>query len=387
MILYVINSLSFSQATIVLGLSFFSQAIFDFPTGVLSDHLGQKRVLITSYVSYTAALFTISLAHSFVLFAFGYMIFGFASSQESGALRTWFDNKYSLLEFPEKNHEFSVAIAKVEMAKGIAGACSMVIGGLLAVTFSRVLVFRIQAVLAMLMALAFMKYLEASKTTETATHLSTKFIEIYEFLRTHLNVTLFILGTTLMYSSYTVWTEIVSREIYFSYTGNDLGASVFRFCSWFSIIVIMGRAGKFGSKLDRTKLRPIHLIHPLLFFGLSALIINYYPFPNHFSLGLILVFLLIFFLAGSLRAISFVLEQSFFLNEVPNGIRNSIYSLSPTLMYGLAFLIINIFGIIYDLWDISIAILILLVVEILAALLFGKSIQKQNLNSQNTNNP
>ena len=82
------------------------QTLFDYPTGTLGDMIGQRWILASAYVTYSAAYYIISLITSssaFSLFLAVYILMGFAASQESGALDSWFDSNFTVSVTEDKN--------------------------------------------------------------------------------------------------------------------------------------------------------------------------------------------------------------------------------------------------------------------------------------------
>ncbi|MFX0092291.1 MAG: hypothetical protein ACFFBD_11060 [Candidatus Hodarchaeota archaeon] len=48
-ILFIIDYLGYAEAGLLLGLYFLIHAVFDYPTGVLGDWIGQKWILFMAY--------------------------------------------------------------------------------------------------------------------------------------------------------------------------------------------------------------------------------------------------------------------------------------------------------------------------------------------------
>ena len=64
------------------------QTLFDYPTGVIGDWIGQHYILTTAFATYAVAFFLVSLVTStspFWIFILIYSLMGFAGSQQSGA--------------------------------------------------------------------------------------------------------------------------------------------------------------------------------------------------------------------------------------------------------------------------------------------------------------
>ena len=127
------------------------QTLFDYPTGVIGDWIGQHYILTTAFATYAVAFFLVSLVTStspFGIFVLIYALMGFAGSQQSGALGSWFDNNWRVaMPDDEGRKEYGVFIGKMGMIAWFTNVLILIPGGILATIFSRSWVFQVQAVL------------------------------------------------------------------------------------------------------------------------------------------------------------------------------------------------------------------------------------------------
>ena len=93
-VLYVINIVSYFQLGVLYSVTFLSQALLDYPSGVLGDKYGYKWVLGVAYVLHSISYGLLVIANDFQSILIIYLIEGIANSQESGALNAWFENSY-----------------------------------------------------------------------------------------------------------------------------------------------------------------------------------------------------------------------------------------------------------------------------------------------------
>ncbi|TFH03553.1 MAG: hypothetical protein E4H14_16570, partial [Candidatus Thorarchaeota archaeon] len=95
------------------------QTLFDYPTGVIGDWLGQRYILATAFMTYAIAFCLVSLVTTttpFLLLVLIYALTGFAGSQQSGAMESWFDNNWRVT-MPEDSErkEYGVFQGKIGM--------------------------------------------------------------------------------------------------------------------------------------------------------------------------------------------------------------------------------------------------------------------------------
>ncbi len=132
------------------------QTLFDYPTGVIGDWLGQRYILATAYITYAIAFYLVSLVTTstpFMLLVLVYAMTGFAQSQQSGAMGSWLDNNWNV-SMPEDNErrEYGVFLGKIGMLFWLTNVFVLIPGGILATIFGRPWVFQFQAFLCLLIA-------------------------------------------------------------------------------------------------------------------------------------------------------------------------------------------------------------------------------------------
>ena len=96
-ILYLLDTLESTQAGLLFALSYIVLTLVDYPTGVLGDVIGFQKVMILAYGMHALSFILLILSDSFVPLLIYGGVSALASSQESGALESWFDNNYRIL--------------------------------------------------------------------------------------------------------------------------------------------------------------------------------------------------------------------------------------------------------------------------------------------------
>ncbi|MHA2425519.1 MAG: hypothetical protein ACXAEF_12080, partial [Candidatus Thorarchaeota archaeon] len=133
------------------------QTILDYPTGVIGDWLGQRFILASAFVTYSIAFYLVSIVTSespFLLLIIIYALVGFAASQQSGAMGSWFDNNYKVANPADtERKQYGVFRGKLSMLFWLSNVLIIIPGGILAVAISRAWVFQLQALLCLILAI------------------------------------------------------------------------------------------------------------------------------------------------------------------------------------------------------------------------------------------
>jgi MFS family permease len=228
---------------------------------------------------------------------------------------------------------------------GISGACVIILGGYIATVFSRKTVILIQSIgmfiltsFSLLLVKDFSGDSESEKNYQDYFPLLKKGL-IFSFFKRYM--CFFTLSICLWNITWKIWMEMIIFFIYFGYTGSDFGSGIIRFVGWIITSIFAGMAGTWSKRLDSRKFLPLlNFISATSFFGFFAFLIISFPLSNHFSVIPIVLIICFLCLFSPLLNIFVILRQRLILDIVPDSIRNSIYSLYPTLtlLIGVPFL-------------------------------------------------
>lgn len=125
-ILWMQQTISNAQISLLTGLMFFSIVIFELPTGALADLIGKKYTLISGHLTHVLSLFFYLIAGNVWLFGAAVIIQGLAESLRSGA-----DNAlvYDSLVQDNREDEFRSVNNKVMSLVQIAFVAASFMGG------------------------------------------------------------------------------------------------------------------------------------------------------------------------------------------------------------------------------------------------------------------
>ena len=350
-ILFIIDKVGYAELGILAGVSFLVQATLDYPSGSLGDWIGQRWTLAIAFFTYGLSYLLLVFANNFTDLLIVYILVAVAASQESGSLQSWFDNnyRYGAKEVDVNRRVYQLFQGKISMILGLLWAVAILIGGILATYFFREIVFMFQSIGMFFLALAsfaFVKDLPGFKRTEVSPKkYFLIFIKGLKFTFTKTHIFFFVVALCVSNALWSVWGNMILFPLYFGYTGNDLGAGIFRFLAWIGAAITAAKAAQVATRLNEIKWIPrLELFVMLGYFGFFAILIAIFPLNNNLNLtGIILTIAAMFFLDMGVNAVE-NLRQKLFLDLIPDEIRNSIYSLIPTLTLIVSAPVVSIAG-------------------------------------------
>jgi MFS family permease len=356
------------------------QTLLDYPTGAIGDWIGQRWVVSSASLCFAISFYMLSFVTTSTPFWFLiaiYVLAGLAQSQQSGAWGAWFDNNYRVaMPGDSDRKQYGVFWGRMGMMMQIVATASLIPGSILAVVFSRPWVFQFQAVLAVGLALISFRLVrdfpeveaQREKRPDMGQYVSilkggVSFLFKYPFVR------YITIGGMIATSSIMVWGNLILFPMYYLYLITDVAVAGFRTLLFIPGIFAQERSGIWSRRFEPKKWIPrFRLIQTcgFVFFWVFATIMYlfppvasetantisiYWPFTGIELLTLplenLLPITLIFttFVASSFfGGFADILTQRVLLDVIPNRIRNSMYSLLPTIATVFAIPQIALFG-------------------------------------------
>ncbi|MFX0016732.1 MAG: hypothetical protein ACFFB2_18900 [Promethearchaeota archaeon] len=363
-VLFVIDRIGFSTLGLLLSISFITQAILDYPTGVIGDWIGQRWSLAIAFCGYGLSYSVIIHATSVTDFLLVYLLNAFASSQQSGALGSWFDNNYkvSVGKTDIDRKTYRELFGRQAILSRFVTAAMIILGGVTATVFFRELLFVVQAFgmfgLALLCLILIKDYPEISKPELSFRKYFNLLGEGLQFSFGSKHMLFFIAGVSIASTTFLIWGNMILFPMYFGYTGSDGGAAFIRFSFYVLTAFTMPKAGKWSKNLNARKWIPrLRLIHTVIFYACFILIFTIFPFKNDLNLLAIVVVGFTFLLTECLLATDLFLRQRLLIDVVPDTNRNSVYSLLPTLNFLVSAPFIFISGTIIELMGVPLTLI------------------------------
>jgi MFS family permease len=362
------------------------QTLLDYPTGALGDWIGQRYVIASALLCYSVA-FGLS---SFIvkdtpapmwIYVSIYVLFGLGSSQESGAFNAWFDNNYRVAMPHDKDRkQYGVFQGRLGMVWQVSSTLVLLPGSWLAFFYGETWVFSLQAVFAVVLAFIILRLVkdlpgvkDEKEEQPSLGEYTTLLKDGFRFLGSSRFVTLIILGEVVMWSIGPVWWNLILFPLYFSFLLTLVAVSAFRTIVFVPQAIANERSGVLAKRFEPKKWIPrfrIFQFTGVIFYLVLAVIVYLFPgippgtdpatvelftvlipFTNlpliEIPVQTVIPVILLFFLFVSLNmfgSIAGILTQRVMLDVIPNRIRNSMYSLQPTLVMVVSMPLIAFFG-------------------------------------------
>jgi MFS family permease len=371
------QGLTFVGILVVIQLAV--QTALDYPTGVVGDWIGQRYVIASALFSYAIAFWltaTVTPDTPFSVFILIYALMGFGASQESGAFQAWFDNNYRVaMPHDEERESYGAFWGKIGSVNQIFATLVLIPGSWLAVLYARQLVFRLQAILAVLLALMVLKLIKDLPGVRAEDDEPPSFNEYTSIMKRGVRflvsdpfVIFFILGEVLLFSVGPLWWNLLLFPLYFNYLLTEVAVSSYRTLIFVPNAVFQERTGIWAKRFEPKKWIPRFRLAQfngfLALLGLAALTFFFprapagaemvnivIPYLNLAiiqipAVSIVPVFLMfiIFVVTGIFGGLASILSQRIMIDVIPNKIRNSLYSLRPTLVMILSMPLIAFFG-------------------------------------------
>lgn len=382
-----IDKIGFAHASLIFSVMFAVQLFSDYPSGSLSDLIGQRLVLTLALLFYALTFFFLSIATSFIDFILVGVFNGLANAQNSGTLETWLDNNYKLHvgDGDPDRKIYGYFRSRVLPIQRFFSGLAFVFGGILATTYSRQFVFEIQAILTILG--IFYIYLQIDNikgTSSTIMNKNSYFDQLKSGLQFMINdkaVFFLIVGSALFISAVSIWGNLLLMPVYFGYTGTDSGASSLRtfiFAIGIPISILTARVTK---NFSNNRYPVFIALFVLLFYPSFMILISFFPLENSFNpVGIIFTIFILTVLVPLIADVVNVLRQRIFIDLVPSESRNAIYSLLPSLSSLFGIFILPISGYVIEYYGVPMGLLSAFLIGSVSIILvyIGTSIYSQS---------
>jgi MFS family permease len=355
------------------------QTLLDYPTGTLGDMIGHRFVIASAYLLYGVAFYITSfLTPTTPIFVFVliYVLWGLAYSQESGAWDAWFDNNYRVAAPDDvERKEYGIFMGRLGMIATALSMAALIPGSILAVVFSRMWVFQVSAILCVGTAIAVLLLVKDFPEVQEAREKKPSVGEYFKLLKSGASfivgdpfVKYVIFGGVLVWSCVFVWGELIVFPLLFAYLVTDVAVATFRTLLRIPGMFTTERAGVWSQKFKPEEWIPrfrliqncgfacflifaaiMYVFDPVT--GPATLVDVVVPLtdfvimsvPQESLLPATLMFLT-FVIGGFFFTVADILTMRLMIDVVPDNIRNSVYSLSPTLAIVVAIPQIALFG-------------------------------------------
>jgi MFS family permease len=356
-----------------------TQTILDYPSGAIGDWIGQRYVIASGNVLYGISFLMVSYVNSqtpFLYLVVIYALQGVAFSQISGAWGSWFDNNYRIANPNDTERmQYGVFWGRIGMITQVVATLSLIPGSVLAVIFSHAWVFQFQAVGSVIFALLVLYFIRDFPEVEEMREERPSMSDYVDLLKGGISllsrepfVRFVIMGSMLTLSTMVVWGNLILFPMYYSYLLTDVAVAGYRTIAFLPSVAAQERSGVWSQRFEPKKWIPrfrflqacgfvFYLIFAAIMFFLppvsesDTMIRVLIPLTNIELLQVpaenllaITLILLTFTFTVFFDAFANILEQRILLDVIPDRIRNSVYSLQPTILMLFAIPQIAVFG-------------------------------------------
>jgi len=355
------------------------QTLLDYPTGTIGDMIGHRYVIASAYLMYGVAFYLTSLltpTTPFTLYILIYILWGISYSQESGAWDAWFDNNYRVAMPDDVGRtQYGVFAGRMGMLAQLIVMGALIPGSILAVITSRMWVFQLSAILCIVTAFVVLRYVtdfpEVVEQREERPSMG-EYIGLLKsgarFIIGDPFVKYLLFGGMLLSSCLMVWGNLLIFPLFYAYLITDVAVASYRTILRIPGLFTIERAGVWSQRFEPTKwiprfrlLQSVSVVALFIFAGItfafpyelvSANTVDIMvPFTNFVlmtvppeSLIPIVLMLVTIVAVGFFFYVAEILTMRIMIDVVPTKIRNSVYSLSPTVATIFAIPQIAIFG-------------------------------------------
>ncbi|MHA2141189.1 MAG: MFS transporter [Candidatus Thorarchaeota archaeon] len=379
--------------------SLLSQTILDYPTGAIGDWIGQRYVISSALLCYSVAFWITSQVNPttpFPVFMTIYILMGVGAAQESGAFQAWFDNNWKVcMPHDEDRKQYGVFWGRVGMVWQVSSTLVLIPGSWLALVFSRSWVFQLQAIFAFLLALAVLRLVhdlpgvrDESEGRPSLQEYGGLLKEGVRFLGSSRFVTFIILGEVVMWSTGPVWWNLLLFPLYFTFLLSDVAVSSFRTIIFLPQALSQERSGiwsrRFEPKVWIPRFRFLQF-GGFIFYILLVFVTSVFPpasplspvvpildFPIDSLIPTTIIFF-VFVVTSMFGGFAQILSQRVMIDVIPSKIRNSMYSLQPTLIMLASAPLIALFGWLTPLYGFPLTFALCSIVTFTGALLVRKA--------------
>ncbi len=356
------------------------QTLLDYPTGAIGDWVGQRFVISSALICYALAFWITSIVDEnspFILFVLIYALMGLGASQESGAFNAWFDNNYRVAMPHDKDRKmYGVFWGRMGMVWQVSSVLVLLPGSWLAMLYARQLVFQMQAVFSVVLALLVFRLIrdlpgvrDEKDERPSLSEYGGLLKDGFKFLWSSRFISYIMMGEILLWSTGPVWWNILLFPLYFSYLLTEVAVSSYRTWIFIPQALLNERSGVWAKRFDAKKWIPrFRLLEfgSVVFYLLLAIITYQLPAPDPETTDIVSVVIpfinlsilelpvqsvlpaalmfITFISLGIFGGVGGILKQRVMLDVIPNRIRNSMYSLQPTLVMLVSMPLIFLFG-------------------------------------------
>ncbi|MFX1252923.1 MAG: MFS transporter [Promethearchaeota archaeon] len=336
-IIYLLQFVSVFELGIIIGITFLTVAIMDYPTGALADLLGARIVMVIAYTGFVLSWALYLIVQTFLFFILIAVIWGFSIAQASGTGLAWFYNVYSSIGVTPR--QLRKNYANIATITKISTSLIIFIGGIVATLVSPLLTFLVGlgfSLITAIFSLVFLKDDSQKTIIETKNKFKTYISQLREGLTTTLStpalILIFLIASIASISDIildiSLQPDITRLGLELNLSKNMMG---FILSSFYSGTILIQAAGFYLSgKISQYSTERVMIGTSFVF---SAVLFSLMSFSQIPGINYALV---VFLLVVTVHIFQFTLYHinvmSLLNSNIPNEHRTSIISLRSTIV-------------------------------------------------------
>ena len=375
-ILACIDLFGFASAGLLMAELFTAQFLTDYPTGSLSDYIGQRYVLLLSLIFLSIGYFIISSFQTIELYIIAVLFIGIGFGQFSGSFESYLDTNYKITvgELDQDRKVYGFMYQRIQTIGSLCISLSFIVGGYISTNYSRNSIFALESAFLILL-IPFIIFLLQDIKPKIVTRKNSiigeylnHFCGGIKFLFSSKKTVFLFLGLAFENAASGIWISLLLIPLYFGYTGSDEGVGTLRALIFAIGSFIAIATSKMNRWISNKNLGFLSLVYNVLFYFLVLSMLTIIPLTNHFNpIGCIVVFLVMIMTVNVLGRLYDTLTQRVLSVIVPSEKRNSIYSLLPSIALILQIPLLSVIGFEVQKFSIINGVIILLIISLIGS--------------------
>lgn len=350
--LYLIDLFGFLTAGVLFSTLSLTQFIFDFPTGVLSDLIGQKGLTVIGMTLAGIGYILFGIVTTLDMFFVTIIIIGVGNGLLSGIVQTWYENNYQfVMKMDTERKIYGIVMARIRSLSYLVSGLALIVGSYLAFTYSRQLAFQVTGIVCIIGGIAMISLLKNFIFTESAPKIisvSSRVDNYFSLLKEsfsalyhdHLLLTTLVGIIIISGALGSVFLRFILIPMFYNYTLNDALVGAVRSSLLFFLAIDVFIISFFVSKFQKHYFPLFYVIYVVFFIGSLIAILLAFPPNGLLNMTAIILIVIIYIIFDAfISEIGVNLQSRVLIDLIPSKNRNAVWSMfsSASAITGVIF--------------------------------------------------
>ena len=343
-VFYALTIISYQGVAELIGIQFIIAAIFNIPTGALSDKFGERWVFVISSVLFGLSSILLIESTSFLSLVLCFSLLSIADSSKSGSFISWFSNNYKYQVKEDSTFQvFPEILGKYGMLNMISISLSFSIGAIVISILTLKYAFYLQGISIIIFGYFLYFHYKNHPMLEHVKRKKNKgALQIlyngFKFTLNDKSFRFLLLGIIITGGVLQFWFKFLSFTMYDIFGKSDAWIGNLRTGEFLIGSLLTGFAGVVAGKVINVKkwLSITYIFAYSIFFWGFYILLSIIGIPQYFSISGVFYYLLTYSISALPFYVQTTLQYRFFIDLIPDENRNSINSIIPTfnLLFG-----------------------------------------------------